>query len=568
MTSWDHEVDLIIVGSGSAGMTAALTAKLEGLEPLILEKAEYYGGSTAISGGGIWIPNNHLMAEAGIADSMDKARTYMKNTVGDRTPEANQEAFLIHAPKMIQCISKLPYMKFQMTPGLSDYYPERPGGLSHGRGIETPIFAGRKLGKTFKEQRPIPICAPFGILVTIPEVRKVSLAVTNPSHLIDLFKIGARNLYALTFRRKHFGLGSALTARLRISLKEQDVPIWLKTPVREIIFADGSRSRAEGSDLEADGSAIGVEVERDGKRIRICARKGVVLAAGGFPCNEAMRKKYQKHPVSTEWTLASPDNTGEMIEMGIHAGAAVDLMEDTWGMPTLVAPGEPPFPLLAERSYPGSIIVNAKGRRFFNESTSYVDAVHAMYEEDTEGSLSIPSFMIMDRRFRSRYFLGPLFPGQMPRKYLENGHIRKADTLEELAKKTGVDPSGLIDTVQNFNEFARKGKDLDFGRGDSDYDRYYGDPSAKLNTCLAPIEKPPFYAVEVFAGDLGTKGGLVTNARAQVLRKDGEIIQGLYAVGNTSASVMGNTYPGAGSTIGPAMTFGYLAALHAAGSLE
>jgi 3-oxosteroid 1-dehydrogenase len=346
-----------------------------------------------------------------------------------------------------------------------------------------------------------------------------------------------------------------------MAVQDQDVPIWLSAPVREIIFSDGS-------DGEAKGSAIGVEVERDGKRIRIRATKGVVLAAGGFPHNQAMRERYQKHPVSTDWTLGSPDNTGDLIQMGIDAGAAVDLMEDTWGMPTLTAPGEPPFPMLVDRSYPGSLMVNAKGRRFVNESTSYVDVVHTMYEEDAEGTLGIPCFMVIDHRFRMRYFLGPLFPGYTPRKHLKNGHVQKADTLEELAEKTGIDSSGLVDTVRKFNEFARNGKDLDFGRGDSDYDRYYGDPSVKLNPGLAPIEKPPFYAVKVHPGDLGTKGGLLTNENAQVLREDGTIIEGLYAAGNNAASVMGNTYPGAGSTIGPAMTFGYIAALHAAGSLE
>jgi len=557
MTSWDHEVDLVVVGSGSAGMTAALTAKLEGLNPLIVEKSETYGGTTAISGGGMWIPNNHLMAEAGIEDSLDKARTYMKNTVGDRTPEANQEAFLIHAPKMIRTLSKLPHMKFKPTPGLSDYYPERPGGLNRGRGIETPVFAGKHLGDTYKEQRLSPINPPYGMTITIPEVRKIGLAMTNPSHWIDLFKILGRNLFGMVFRRRHFGLGGALTGRLRMAVQDQDVPIWLSTPVREILFSEG-----------AERAAIGVEVEREGKKIRIRATKGVVLAAGGFPNNQAMRDRYQKHPVSTEWTLASPDNTGDLIQMGIDAGAAVDLMEDTWGMPTLLAPGEPPWPLLVDRSYPGSILVNAKGRRFVNDAASYVDVVHAMYEEDAEGTLGIPCFMIIDRQFRIRYFLGSLFPGHTPRKHLESGYIQKADTIEELAEKTGVDPSGLMETVQRFNEFARNGKDLDFGRGESDYDRYYGDPSMKLNRCLAPIEKPPFYAVKVHPGDLGTKGGLLTNENAQVLREDGTIIEGLYAAGNNAASVMGNTYPGAGSTIGPAMTFGYIAALHAAGSLE
>ncbi len=561
MTSWNHEVDLVVVGSGSAGMAAALTAKLEGLDPLIVEKSETYGGSTALSGGGMWIPNNHLMAEAGIEDSLDKARTYMKHTVGDRTPAANQEAFLIHAPEMARTLAKLPHMKFKPTPGLSDYYPERPGGLSHGRGIETPVFAGIHLGDTYKEQRLSPINPPFGWTITIPEVKKIGLAMTNPSHLIDLFKILGRNLFAIVFRRRHFGLGGALTGRLRKAVQDQGVPIWLSSPVREIIFEDGFTSGEKRS-------AIGVEVEKDGKRIRIRATKGVVLAAGGFPHNQAMREKYQKHPVSTDWTLGSPDNTGDLIQMGIDAGAAIDLMDDTWGMPTLVAPGDPPFPMLVDRSYPGSLMVNVKGRRFVNESTSYVDVIHTMYEEDAEGTIGIPCFMILDQRFRNRYFLGPFFPGLTPRRHLKNGYICKADTIEELAEQAGVDPEGLTNTVQKFNEFARKGKDLDFGRGDSDYDRYYGDPSVGPNPGLAPIEKPPFYSVPVHPGDLGTKGGLVTNEKAQVLRENGEVIQGLYAAGNSAASVMGNTYPGAGATIGPAMTFGYIAAKHAAGNLE
>ncbi len=555
VVNWDHETDLVVIGSGAAGMTAALTAKLEGLESLILEKTELYGGSTAISGGGIWVPNNHLMAEAGIEDSADKARTYMKHTVGDRTPQVNQEAFLFHGPRMIQYLSKLPHMKFRIMPGFCDYYPERPGGLSEGRGLETPIFSGKMFGNLFDQLRPHPIKTVFDLVFTIAEIRKISLARVNPRYWIDAFKILGRNLVAKVCRSKHFGTGASLIARLRVSLHEQNVPLWLNAPVKEILFDNSA--------------AIGVEVEKEGKRVRIRARKGVVLAAGGFPHNEAMRKRYQRPPVSTEWTVAVSGNTGEVIEMGMAAGAAVDLMEDIWGMPSVIRSGQHPFPLVLERSYPHSIMVNSVGRRFTNEAAPYVDVVHAMIEANEEGAGSIPSFLIMDRCYRDRYVLTTLPPGWTPKESLEeDGFIQKADTLEELARNTGVDSAGLIGTIRRFNEYARNGKDPEFGRGDSAYDRFYSDPTVKPNCCLGTIEKPPFYSMRIYPGDIGTKGGLVTNESAQVLTVDGKIIEGLYAVGNTAASVMGHTYPGPGATIGPAMSFGYIAAMHAAGQLK
>lgn len=554
MTNWDYKTDLIVVGSGGGGMTAALTAKLEGLDSLVLEKTEYYGGSTAISGGGIWIPNNHLMAEAGIDDSLDNARTYMKNTVGDRTPEANQEAFLINAPKMIHYLSKLPHLDFQIMPGFSDYYPERPGGTNGGRGIDMPVFSGKKLGDMLKQQRPRPIDIPLGFVFTIDEIKKLFLFKVYPLYLIDMFKPLVRNLKNIITRAKHLDCGAALIARLRMALYEQNIPIWLNSPVKDFVFENGS--------------VVGVEVEKEGSRVRIRAEKGVVLAAGGFAQNAAMRKKYQKYPVSTKWSCASPGNTGEIIEMGIDAGAETDLMDDDWGMPTITPPDESVIPLVMERSYPGGIIVNSAGRRFSNESASYVDLVRAMRAENAELAVPSPFFFIMDQRFRSRYFLGTSLPGHTPKQYFESGFLAKADTLLELAEKIGVDSSVLSGTVENFNEFARTGKDLDFGRGDSAYDRYYSDPTGKPNCCLGSIEKPPFYAFKVFPGDIGTKGGLLTNDNAQVLNKSGDIIQGLYAIGNTSASIMGNTYPGSGSTIGPAMTFGYIAAMHAAERLR
>ncbi len=553
MADWDYETDLVVVGSGGGGMASALTAKLEGLQSLVIEKTEYYGGSTAISGGGIWIPNNYLMAEAGIEDSFEKARTYMQHTVGDRTPQSKQDAFLINAPKMVDYLSKLPHIVFQIMPGFSDYYPDKPGGTTGGRGVDMPVFTGRKLGLLLAELRPRPLLVPFGFVFTIDEVKKLFLYRAHPISILSMFKPMLRNLYNLITRAKHLDCGAALIGRLRMSLYEKNVPVWLNSPVKEFIYKDRV--------------VIGVVVEKEGEIVRVKANKGVVLAAGGFAHNQAMREKYQKAPASTEWSCASEGNTGEVIEMGIDAGADTDLMDDNWGMPVTLPTGQPVFPFVMERAYPGAIIVNSAGRRFTNESASYVDVSRAMRDGNTGSVTSIPSYFIMDKRFRSRYFLGTQMPGYTPKKNFESGFLVKADTLEELAKKIAIDPAGLADEVNKFNGYSRTGKDLDFGRGDSAYDRYYSDPTGKPNCCLGAIQKPPYYAFKVFPGDIGTKGGLVTNENAQVLGKEGEIIKGLYAIGNTSATVMGNTYPGSGSTIGPAMTFGYIAVMHAAGNL-
>jgi len=251
--------------------------------------------------------------------------------------------------------------------------------------------------------------------------------------------------------------------------------------------------------------------------------------------------------------------------MGVKAGGAVDLMDDAWWGPTTLMFDGPPLFLVIERSYPGAIMVNSKGERFVNESAPYIDVVNAMYQGDGKDSITIPSHFIMGHRYRSKYFFGLLAPGITPRSYLKQVHFAKAKTVEQLAGQIGVDPQGLVESVERFNAFARAGKDQDFGRGDSIYDRFYADPSVTPNPCLAPIDRPPFYSVKLYPGDLGTKGGLITNEHAQVLREDGSVINGLYAIGNTSASVMGNSYPGPGATIGPSMTFGYIAALHTAG---
>lgn len=552
MTHWDHTTDVVVVGTGGGAMTAALVAKQAGLDVLMIEKTEYYGGSTAISGGGLWIPNNYLLQRDGLEDSFEKARTYLKHTVGDRTPQALQESYLVHAPEMVKYLVSNSHVRFHRSVGYADYYPERPGGMVDGRALEASPFNGKKLGPDLAQLRPMSIKVPAGLAFTASEYNKLGMITSTWAGKWVALKVGVRTVFNMIAGVRYLTLGQALIARLRLSLKDENVPIWLNTPLKDLVLEDGA--------------VVGVVAEREGRTVRIAARRGVVLGAGGFEHNQAMREAFQQPPVNHEWSSGSPGNTGDAIQAGMKIGAKLDLMDDAWWGPSSVPPNQPVMFHVGERSYPGGIMVNAAGKRFTNESASYVDVVHAMYEKHTAEVPHIPAFFIMDQRYRSKYIFGTLFPGQpIPKAYFESGYFRKADTIAGLAQQCGIDPTNLVETIERFNYFARRGVDEDFHRGDSAYDRYYGDPTVKPNPCLAPIEQPPFYAVPMVPGDLGTKGGLVIDECARVLRADGTPIPGLYAIGNSSASVMGNTYPGPGSTIGPAMTFGYVAAKHIAG---
>jgi 3-oxosteroid 1-dehydrogenase len=317
---------------------------------------------------------------------------------------------------------------------------------------------------------------------------------------------------------------------------------------------------------------VGVVAERDGRLIRIGARKGVVLAAGGFEHNQEMREQYLPKPTDHRWSGGVHTNTGDAIREGMRVGAATKLMSDAWWCTTITVPGEPmPRLSIMEKSYPGSCVVNAAGRRFTNESQNYMAYQKELFARHSDENPCVPSFHVFDARFRRTYIVGPLYNSQMrpdwmvPQRWFDEGFVHKANTIAELAVKAGIDPAGLEDTIARMNDFAKRGGDPDFGRGDSEYDRYYGDPRVSPNPCLAPIDQAPFYAMPIDPGDFGTQGGLVTDVHARVQRGDGSTIEGLYAIGNCSAAVL-PTYPGPGSTLGPAMTFGYLAARHLSGA--
>ena len=550
MADWDFETDLLVVGSGAGGLTAAFVAAREGLEALVLEKTESYGGSSSLSGGGVWVPNNPLMRDAGIEDTPEQARAYLDATVGDRVPAARREAYLAEAPQMVAYLLRHSHLRFELAREYPDYYPERPGGTTGGRSLDAMIFRGRRLGPMFEQLRQMDTVRSLQLVFTAGEARKLMLFRRKLRYTLTAAKVLLRSFWSRISGEKLQSMGRALVAPLRLSLDELGVPLWLNTGVARLI--------------QEDGRVVGVVAEREGRPVRIRARAGVVLAAGGFPHNREMRERYQPAPIGTEWTSASPGNTGDAVRMGLDLGAATDLMDEAWWGPTSLLPENQPLFLLSERSCPGSIIVDSAGRRFTNESASYIDVVHAMYASNGPDAASIPAHLIVDQRFCNRYPFVSFLPGQqISDESLASGHVKCAESLEDLATAIGVDPQSLCETVVRFNDMARSGKDLDFGRGASAYDRYYGDPTVKPNPNLGPIEKPPFYAVTVFPGDLGTKGGLVTDEHARVLREDSSPIHGLYAIGNSSASVMGTTYPGPGSTLGPAMTFGYVAALHA-----
>jgi 3-oxosteroid 1-dehydrogenase len=341
-------------------------------------------------------------------------------------------------------------------------------------------------------------------------------------------------------------MGAALACSLMEIVRDQGIEVRLSTPLVELVMEDGV--------------VVGAVVDSPEGRRTIRARGGVVLGAGGFAHRTEWRQKHHGVP---GWSAASTDDQGTAIEAGADAGGALALMDDAWWGAGVDTRGEGMHGfVLSERSMPYSMVVDSSGARYVNESTSYIDFGHAMLERDAEVP-AVPSWVVMDARARRRYLNTSLLNGR--RRNEANGTLVYADTLEELARRLGLDPETFRDTVQRFNGFARTGKDLDFGRGDSAYDRYYSDPTVRPNPNLAPIERGPFSALRIVPGDLGTKGGLLTDEHARVLREDGSSIPGLYAAGNTTASVMGRTYPGPGSTIGPAAVFGWIGGEHAAG---
>ncbi|GIJ45176.1 3-oxosteroid 1-dehydrogenase [Virgisporangium aliadipatigenens] len=544
--AWDESVDVLVAGTGAAGLTAAITAADRGLRVLVVESTPRWGGTTAISGGGLWMPGNPLARQEGFEDSAEDALLYMRTVIGDVGPASSVErrqAFLDAVPEVYGLLERLG-ARWVRAADYPDYYPDRPGARI-GRTLEFEPVDTEPLGAWMETARakdgfPLPI--------KTDDVWLLARAWSTPGGFARGARFAARAVRSLLAGRREFGMGGALSTGLMRIVLDQKTPVRLRTPLVDLI--------------QEDGAVVGAVVRRDGTHTRVRAERGVVLAAGGFAANSEWRQKHHGIP---GWTSAPEGDLGTAIDLGRRAGAALALMDDAWWGATVKLPEERGHGfVLWERSFPYSMVVDSTGVRYTNESASYVDFGHAMLERDRTVP-AVPSWLVTDARHARRYLRTYVLSGGGTKKFLASGEMVRGRTVPELAVRMGVDPRVLRDSVARFNGFARTGVDEDFGRGATAYDRYYSDPGVTPNPNLGAIAKGPFTAVKLYPGDLGTKGGLLTDADARVVREDGGVIPGLYAAGNTTASVMGRTYPGAGATIAPAMAFGYRAAAHLAG---
>lgn len=554
----DDTVDLVVVGSGAAGMAAAITAARHGLRTVIVEKSRYWGGSSARSGGGVWIPGNSVLRQQAPADDIEAARTYLTSIVGAEVDRERIDAYIDRGPEALDFLIENSALRLEWVDGYSDYLPEAPGGRATGRSCEPSPFDARALGEDFATLHPAYAKAPLGVVFKQGEYRWLSTGFRHWRGPHRMVRIGLRTFLGRLRRQRLVGLGSALMGELMLGVRAAGVPVRLETAMTELI-TEGDR-------------VVGVVLENAGNTTTLRARRGVVLACGGFDNNPQMREKYHRAPVSAELTLGAPTNTGDGITAASRLGAGMSFMGDAWWAPSIPLPKGPWF-ALSERSLPRGLIVNDRGVRFMNESLPYVEATHRMFGGDHgqgDGPAeNLPAWLIFDQTYRDRYMFASIPARQpLPRSWIRSGAVTVAGSLGELADRIGVPPAALTATVDRFNGHARTGVDFDFGRGQSKYDHYYGDITNRPNPSLGELTKPPFYAAKIVPADLGTKGGIDTDAHARALRADGSVIEGLYAAGNTSSPVMGYTYAGPGATIGPAMVFGYLAALDAARSIQ
>ena len=563
--SWDRSVDVLVIGSGGAGQTAALRAHDLGLDVLVVEKQSHWGGNTAMSAGALWVPANRWMRAAGIEDSEDDAVRYLRALTGGEIPESRLRTFVQVANRMVEELDARTHVHFHALTRYPDYHDDVDGGRPGGRALEPDPIDGSALGDDFATlHEPYPGELMLGkFMMSVPEARALLDPGLAPMRAMAKgmlkYRLRGRKRKRLGGRDPYFTMGQALMTRLRLSLRERGVPMWVNAPVTELV--------------SEDGRVVGAVVEHDGHDVRVEARRGVVIAAGGFERNDEMRQQHQQQPVDAKWSAASMGNTGDGIRLGEKVGAQLDtaLMREAWWTPAVRPPGlRYASVMVIEKSLPHGIFVNRLGKRFTNEAASYTAVVQAMYADDSTTHASVPCWWIVDATYRKRFPIGPVGPGMMmndaklakrfPPWAPGAGWLHKADSLEALAAEIGVDAGALRATIDRFNDNARRGVDPDFHRGENANDRYYSDARVKPNPSLGPVETAPFYAVEVFPGDLGTKSGLVTDEGGRVLDGAGAPIAGLYAAGNSTSTVMGRAYPGAGGTIAPAMTFGYLAA--------
>lgn len=557
MTTWDRETDVLVFGSGAAGMTAALVAAHRGCEVLLCEKSEMLGGTTAVSGGTAWLPGNDLAARAGIGDTLDAARRYLEAEIGPDT-RGLRAAFLHSAKDALDFLETHTDVHFRVVNPYPDYHPGIPGAVNAGRSLQPLPFDARCLGSDFARLRPPR--PGFTILGGMMVNRDEAAFLVRPWRSRRAVAFTIRALLRHARERLHYPrgarllIGNALAGRFFLSLRRKSVVILFGARLESLAASNGG----------VDGACVVVNGER--KRVR--ARRGVVLATGGFAASADWRARLMPRTRATH-VLADAAAGGDGLEAATRIGAAIDdaAAGKAFWMPASVLrrPGRPElvFPhVIMDRARPGLIAVDARGRRFVNEGDSYHDFVTAMFRVN-----AIPAYLVCDRRFVRRYGIGAIRPvWQRLRPYIDAGYLIRGDTLQELATRAGIDAEGLAATVARHNRDAIDGADTAFGKGSSPLNLMYGDPEVKPNPCLRPIETPPYFAVAVNPAIIGSSAGLATDTDARVLDTHDRPIDGLYACGNDQASIMRGHYPGAGITLGPAIVFGYRAGLHACGS--
>lgn len=560
-----HECDVLVVGSGAGGLATAVAAAHRRLEVLVVEKEPVFGGTTARSGGWMWIPCNGPAQRAGVQDSIDDARTYLRHETGAHFDAPRVEAFLQTGPRAVAFFETETALQFDLGPTFADYHPDAPGGKDGGRSIVARPFDGRELGPEIRRLRP-----------PLAEITMLGMMIGSGKELLHFFNVLRSPVSALFVaglllkylrdrlvhgRPMRLVNGNALVARLAKSAFDKGVPIWTEAPVAALRHDDRGR-------------VIGALVHGPKGPVEVTARRGVVLAAGGFPQDAVRRRELMPHAPSghEHASPAPPGNTGDGLRLGESVGAVVETtLPHAAAWVPISRPPRPDgtlgtFPHFVDRSKPGVIAITRSGRRFVNEADSYHDFCQAMVARCRAEGGEIAAWFLADHRAFRRYGLGFAKPAPVPYGHLiRNGYLIRGRSLRDLAGQIGADGAELERTVARFNEGARRGEDPEFGKGTTSYNRSLGDPEHRPNPCLAPIAQGPYYAVKLVIGDLGTFAGLRSDENARVLDQGGQPIAGLYAVGNDAASVMGGNYPGGGITLGPALTFGYIAARHMAG---
>jgi succinate dehydrogenase/fumarate reductase flavoprotein subunit len=557
-----YECDVLVAGSGASGMAAAITARSRGLDVLIAEKEPRYGGTTARSGGWLWIPGTSLAQGYGIEETPEQARTYLRHEAGNNFDAARVDAFLSAGPEAVDFFTTRTSLRFDMPLVFPDYHAEAPGGAQGGRSMVTRPFDGRELGDHIRTLgMPLPELTVFGMMLgSGKEIIHFMRATKSLTSAVYVAKRLSRHLMDVLRHGRGMTLtnGNALAGRLAKSALDLNVPLWLSSPVRELTLDNGA--------------VTGAIVVREGRTIRVRARRGVVLACGGFPHDVERRKQMFPHaPTGQEHHSPGPTgNTGDGLRLAEAAGGHVESRlpnAAAWvpvSLTTRKDGSRGVMPHFIDRAKPGVIAVMRDGRRFANEGNSYHDFVQAMVKAAKPGE-EIAAFLVCDHRTLRKYGLGCVPPYPMPLgHHLRTGYLMRGNTLDALAATAGIDAKALAETIAQFNATAAQGHDPAFGKGSKAYNRYQGDALHGPNPCVAPVRSRPYYAIKMVVGDLGTYAGIVTDEHARALDAEGRVIPGLYAAGNDMASIMGGNYPGAGITLGPALTFGYIAGRHLA----